>query len=245
MSHVWTIFRRELTAYFMTPVAYVYLTIFLVMQGLFTFNLGQFYVREQADLAAFFAYHPRLYLFLIPAISMRLWAEERKTGTIELLLTLPIPVGAVVTGKYLAAVAFTAFALVLTFPIWITVNWLGNPDNGVIAVGYFGSLLMAGAYLAIGSAMSALTKNQVVAFILGVSLCFLFVAAGMPMVLNVFEGWLPATVMSAIANLSFLTHFSNLQKGVISLADMIYFVGVILMWLWATRLIVETKRESG
>ena len=215
------------------------------MQGLFTFYIGQFYVRERADLVAFFTYQPWLYLFLMPAVAMRLWAEERKSGTIELLLTLPVPVGAVVLGKFLAAIAFAGVALLLTFPIWITVNWLGSPDNGVIATGYLGSLLMASAYLAIGSALSATTKNQVVAFILAVTVCFLFLVSGLPMVLDVFTGWAPEPVVEAVANLSFLTHFNNLQKGVVVLSDVFYFIAVIALWLWVCRIVIESKREAG
>ncbi|MBV1900889.1 MAG: ABC transporter permease [Kordiimonadaceae bacterium] len=244
-SPVRTIMRREFSAYFATPVAYVFLVIFLVLQGLFTFYLGSFYEREQADLSAFFTYQPWLYLFLMPAIGMRLWAEERKSGTFELLLTLPVPLGAVVAGKYLAAVAFAALALVLTFPIWLTVNWLGNPDNGVIITGYLGSLLMAASYLAIGSAMSAVTKNQVVAFILAVSVCFLFLVSGLPMVLDMFSSWAPDVVVAAVANLSMLSHFDNMQKGVLALNDIFYFSAVIMLWLWVNRVVVESKREAG
>ncbi|WP_417458444.1 ABC transporter permease [Kordiimonas sp.] len=245
MGATLTIFRREFASYFATPVAYVFLVIYLVMQGMFTFYIGQFYVREQADLVAFFSYQPWLYLFLMPAVAMRLWAEERKTGTFELLLTLPVPLGAVVAGKYLAAVAFAAVALLLTAPIWITVNWLGTPDNGVIATGYIGSLLMASAYLAIGSALSATTKNQVVAFILAVTVCFLFLVSGLPMVLDVFGGWAPDPLVEAVANLSFLTHFNNLQKGMVALSDIVYFLAVIVLWLWINRIVIESKREAG
>ncbi len=245
MKSMLTIFRREFASYFATPVAYVFLVIFLVMQGLFTFYLGQFYGREQADLVAFFSYQPWLYLFLMPAIAMRLWAEERKSGTFELLLTLPIPMGSIVVGKYLAAVAFAALALLFTVPIWITVNWLGSPDNGVIVTGYIGSLLMASAYLAIGSALSATTKNQVVAFILAVTVCFLFLVSGLPMVLDLFTGWAPEGITLAVANFSFLIHFGNLQKGVVSFADVFYFIAVIAFWLWVNRVVVESKREAG
>ena len=174
MKNILSITRRELYGYFATPVAYVFLVIFLILSGLFTFYLGSFYERGQADLSAFFDWHPWLYLFLVPAIAMRLWAEERKNGTIELLMTLPITLMQAVLGKFLAAWIFTAIALFLTFPIWITVNYLGSPDNGIIISSYLGSLLMAGGYLAIGSCISALTKNQVIAFVVGISVCFLF-----------------------------------------------------------------------
>lgn len=242
---VLTIFKREFASYFATPVAYVFLVIFLVLQGLFTFYLGSFFEREQADLASFFAYQPWLFLFLMPAIGMRLWAEERRAGTFELLLTLPMPLGAVVVGKYLAALAFAAVALLLTLPIWFTVNWLGDPDNGVILTGYIGSFLMAASYLAIGSALSATTKNQVVAFILAVTVCFMFLVSGLPMVLDILGSWAPDALKLAVANLSLLTHFDNLQKGVVVLADLIYFIAVITLWLWVNRLVIESKREAG
>jgi gliding motility-associated transport system permease protein len=239
------IVRREFYSYFATPVAYVFLVIFLVLQGLFTFYLGAFFEREQADLVSFFAYQPWLFLFLMPAIGMRLWAEERRAGTFELLLTLPIPLGTIVLGKYLAALLFAALALALTAPIWITVNWLGNPDNGVIFTGYVGSFLMAASYLAIGAALSASTKNQVVAFILSVSGCFLFLVSGLPMILDIFSGWAPDALVMAIANLSLLSHFDNLQKGVLVLSDIVYFAAIISMWLWVNRVVIESKREAG
>ena len=174
MNAVRTIFRRELVSYFSTPVAYVFIVMFLVLTGVFTFYIGNFFERGQADLIPFFSFHPWLYLFLVPAITMRLWAEERKSGTIELLLTLPVSMYQVVLGKFLAAWAFTGIALIFTFPIWITVNYLGDPDNGVILAAYVGSFLMAGGFLAIGAAISALSRNQVIAFILTVVTCFLF-----------------------------------------------------------------------
>ena len=240
-----TIIKREFTSYFATPVAYVFLVIFLVLQGMFTFYMGAFYEREQADLVSFFAYQPWLFLFLMPAIGMRLWAEERKSGTFELLLTLPIPLTSIVVGKYLAAFLFAAFALLLTFPIWVTVNWLGNPDNGVIVTGYMGSLLVAGSFLAIGAALSATTKNQVVAFILSVCACFFFMVSGLPMVLDAFSAWAPEPIILAISNLSLLTHFDNLQKGVIVASDLLYFVALIFVWLWVNRVVIESKREAG
>jgi ABC-2 type transport system permease protein len=245
MSSTLTIFRREFFGYFTSPVAYVFLVIFLIMQGLFTFYLGSFYQREQADLVSFFTYQPWLYLFLMPSIAMRLWSEERRSGTFELLLTLPIPTRSVVIGKYFAALAFASLALALTFPIWITVNWLGTPDNGVIITGYLGSILMAGAYLAIGAAMSAITKNQVVAFILSVSMCFIFLVSGLPIVLETVGAWAPDALKLAVANLSFLAHFDSLQKGVVALSDVVYFMAVIVFWLWVNRIVIESKREAG
>jgi ABC-2 type transport system permease protein len=178
MRNTFLIMRRELGGYFATPVAYVFLVIFLALSGAFTFYLGNFFERGQADLQSFFTFVPWLYLFLIPAIAMRLWSEERRSGTIELFLTLPISMAEAVLGKFLAAWAFTGIALALTFPLWITVNILGNPDNGVILAGYVGSLLMAGGFLAIGACMSAITKSQVIAFVLSASICFLFTVSG-------------------------------------------------------------------
>jgi ABC-2 type transport system permease protein len=244
MSAITTVFRRELRSYFVTPVAYVFIVIFLILSGAFTFYLGNFYERGQADLQPFFTFHPWLYLFLVPAVSMRLWSEERKSGTIELLLTLPLTMWQAVVGKFLAAWAFIAIALVLTFPVWITVNYLGDPDNGVILAGYVGSLLMAGAFLAIGSCLSAATRNQVVAFILTVVLCFLLLLAGFPMVLDFFRSWAPQGLVDAIAGLSFLTHFASIGKGVLDLRDIIYFVLMIGVWLYASAVVIDLKKAD-
>jgi len=243
-SHLPVILRRELISYFATPVAYVFIVIFLLMAGAFTFYLGNFYEREIADLQPFFQFHPWLYLFLVPAIGMRLWAEERKYGTIELLLTLPISAGEAVLGKFLAAWAFVGVALVLTFPIWITINLLGDPDNGVIVAGYIGSWLMAGGFLAISACLSALTRNQVVAFILSVVVCFGFLLSGLPMVLDLFRGWLPQAVVDAVANLSFLGHFTSISRGVVDLRDLVYFALVIGFWLVANRIVIELKKAQ-
>jgi ABC-2 type transport system permease protein len=234
--------HRELTGYFATPVAYVFLIIFLVMTGIFAFYLGNFYERGLADLDSFFRFHPWLYLFLVPAISMRLWAEERRSGTIELLFTLPLTTIQAVMGKYLAAWFFVGLALILTFPMWITVNFLGSPDNGVILAAYLGSWLMAGGFLAIGSCMSALTRNQVVAFILSVVVCFLFLLSGLPMVMNLFNAWAPQIVLDGIASLSFLKHFADISKGVIDVRDLVYFVLMIGFWLLANVLILDMKK---
>jgi ABC-2 type transport system permease protein len=235
---------RELRAYFETPVAYVFIVIFLALMGWFTFYLGGFYERGQADLSPFFNFHPWLYLFLVPAIAMRLWAEERKTGTIELLMTLPVTTTEAVLGKFLAAWAFTGVALALTFPIWVTVNYLGDPDNGIIIAAYIGSLLMAGGFLAIGSCISAANRNQVVAFIITVVICFAFLLAGFPLVLDFFSGWAPQVLVDAISGLSFLTHFNAISKGVIDLRDVIYFLIVICTWLYATAVVLDLKKAD-
>lgn len=244
MGAIGVIAGRELRSYFATPVAYVFIVIFLALMGVFTFYLGGFYERGQADLLPFFNFHPWLYLFLVPAIAMRLWAEERKSGTVELLMTLPVTLWQAVLGKFLAAWAFTAVALALTFPIWITVNYLGEPDNGVILAGYIGSLLMAGAFLAVGSCISAANRNQVVAFIITVVVCFLFLLAGFPLVLDFFAGWLPPAGLDAISGLSFLTHFNAISKGVLDLRDVLYFGLVIAAWLYANAVVLDLKKAT-
>jgi ABC-2 type transport system permease protein len=241
------VFRRELAGYFLTPVAYVFIVIFLFTTGVFTFQLGGFFERGQADLRPFFDFHPWLYLFLIPAISMRLWAEERKQGTLELLLTLPVPLPAAVLGKFLAAWAFTGIALLLTFPLWITVNWLGKPDNGVIGAAYIGSFLMAGGFLAIGSCVSAMTKNQVIAFVVTVVVCFGFLISGYAPVMDFVKPWAERlgsgqAIVDAVASFSFLTRFESISKGVIDLRDLIYFGTLIGLFLLGTGLIVELKK---
>jgi len=238
------ILKRELGGFFATPIAAVFIVIFLLLSGAFTFYLGNFFVRGQADLIPFFDFHPWLYLVLIPALAMRLWAEERKEGTIEMLLTLPVTMWEVVTGKFLAAWVFTGIALALTFPMWITVNMLGNPDNGVIAASYLGSLLMAGGFLAIGSCMSALTKNQVIAFILSVVVGLAFVLSGFPMILNLFSGWTPHFVLNAVSPFSFLTHFHSISKGVLDLRDIFFFISLIAFWLFATATIIDMKKAE-
>lgn len=244
MRYVLPIFKREFAAYFATPLAYVFIVIFLLAMGAFTFYVGRFFDNGVADLSVFFGYHPWLYLFLVPAIAMRLWAEERRTGTMELILTLPVPLWATVTGKFLAAWAFIAIALVLTFPIWLTVNYLGNPDNGVIAAAYVGSLLMAGAYLAIGACISATTQNQVIAFVVTVLVCFLFTISGAPLVLDFFRSWAPLPLISAISSFSFLTHFSAISTGVIDVRDLIFFFSLIALFLTANTAVVDLKRSG-
>lgn len=244
MSQFRVVLFRELASYFATPLAYVFIVIFLMLSGAFTFFLGGFFERGQADLWPFFNFHPWLYLFLVPAISMRLWAEERKSGTIELLMTLPISLRAAVFGKFFAAWLFTGVALALTFPVWITVNYLGDPDNGAILAGYLGSWLMAGGFLAIGSCISATTKNQVIAFIISVVICFLFVVSGFNIVLDWFTSWAPDFLVDSVAALSFLTHFNAIAKGVLDFRDLAYFVIVIAGWLLATAIVIDLKKAS-
>jgi ABC-2 type transport system permease protein len=244
MLNMAIIAKREFKSYFSTPLAYIFIVIFLALTGSFAFYIGRFFSSEQASLQVFFTYHPWLYMMLMPAIAMRLWAEERKTGTIEILMTLPVSTTEAVLGKYLAAWAFSGIALLLTFPIWASVNWLGNPDNGVIVASYLGSFFMAGAFLAIGSCISALTKNQVVAFIVAATVCFLFTMSGLDMVLDFFRVWAPDIVVRTIASMSFLTHFSAILKGVIDLRDLIFFFSLIAFWLFANVIIINQKKAA-
>jgi len=244
MNAIWTIFKRELAGYFITPIAYVFLVIFVFLSGIFTFYLGNFFARGQTDLESFFGFHPWLYLFLVPALAMRLWAEERRSGTIELLLTLPVTTLQAVLGKFLAAWVFTGIALLLTFPLWVTVNYLGEPDNGVILASYLGSLLMAGAFLAIGACISAVTRNQVIAFVVSAVVCLLFVLSGFPLVLNFFSAWAPEFLVEAISAFSFLSHFNAISRGVIDLRDVIYFLSLIAFWLFANTVIIEAEKAD-
>lgn len=244
LDNIWIVFKREFAAYFATPIAAVFLVIFVALTGAFAFYVGSFFDRGQAELSSFFVYHPWLYLILVPAIGMRLWAEERKTGTIELLMTLPISPWEAILGKFFAAWAFVGLALVLTFPMWITVNVLGNPDNGVILSSYLGSFLMAGAYLAIASCISALTKNQVIAFIVAAAICFLLVMSGLEMVQNVFRPWAPAFLLSAISSLSFLGHFESITKGLLNLPAIIFYVSLIAFALFANKIIIDQRKAA-
>jgi ABC-2 type transport system permease protein len=244
MNQTLVVFRRELRSYFATPLAYVFIVIFLVLAAVFTFQIGGFFERNQADLQPFFRWHPWLYLVLIPAISMRLWAEERNSGSIELLMTLPITLGQAVLGKFLAAWVFAGIALLLTFPVWVTVNYLGSPDNGAIFAAYFGSFLMAGGFLSIGMCLSAATRNQVIAFITAALVGFVFLLAGFPLVLDFVRDVMPQVIVDAIASLSFLTHFDAISKGVIDLRDLVYFGALIGFWLAATALVLDMKKAE-
>jgi ABC-2 type transport system permease protein len=244
MKQLPVIFKREFASYFASPLAYVFIEIFLVLSGVFTFYLGDFYERNQADLAPFFGIHPWLYLFLIPALAMRLWAEERKSGSIELLMTLPVSCFDAVVGKFLAAWVIAGISLILTFPMVFTVNYLGHPDNGAILTGYLASWLLAGAYLAIGSCMSALAKSQVIALILALVVCLLFIACGFPPLLDALNSWTPQWLLDVLASLSFLTRFDAISKGVIDLRDPLYFVSVIVAWLAATIVAVNLKKAE-
>ena len=243
MRNVLTVAARELAGYFATPLASVFIVIFLVLQGALTFNLGGFFDRDQADLQPFFNFLPWVFLLLVPAITMRLWAEERRLGTIELLLTLPVTQTQAVLGKFLAAWVFCGIALLLTFPFVITVNILGRPDNGVIACGYVGALLVAGAFLSVGASLSALTKNQVIAFVLGVAVCFVFAVASYPVVTDFLSRNTP--VLAAIARrISVIDRFQDLVRGVVSLRDIIFFVTFIGFFLFLNTVIVEQRKAD-
>jgi ABC-2 type transport system permease protein len=244
MYAILTIGRRELGAYFASPLAYVFIVIFLALAGGLTFFVGGWLERGQADLQVFFSWHPWLYLLLVPAVGMRLWAEERKTGTIEFLMTQPVTTLQAVLAKFLAAWLFVGIALMLTFPIWLTVNWLGQPDNGVILAGYIGSWLMAGGLLAISAAVSALTKNQVIAFVLAAAICFLFLMSGLELVQAFFRGWAPAALVDTIAGLSVLTSFDGIAQGVIDLRDLVMFGSLIAVALFINVILIELNKGS-
>ncbi|MGF1573720.1 MAG: ABC transporter permease subunit [Sumerlaeia bacterium] len=239
---IFTIFKRELLGYFATPVAYVFIVIYLLLNSLFTFYAGRLLDTNQADLIPFFSGHPYVYLFLIPALSMRLWAEERKSGTMELLMTLPITAWQAVVAKYLAAWGFTLIALCLTFPLWITVNYLGNPDNGVILASYLGSFLMAGAYLAIGSCVSAMTKNQVIAFVITVMVCFVFAITGPLQNIVALQDNIPTVIVDFLLSISFDFRFQEIMRGVVDVRTIIYFISMITTWLFLNTLILEWKK---
>jgi ABC-2 type transport system permease protein len=244
MHAVLTIGRRELAAYFASPLAYVFIIIFLALAGGLTFYIGAWLERGQADLQAFFNWHPWLYLFLVPAVGMRLWAEERKSGTIEFLMTQPVTTLQAVLGKFLAAWLFVGIALALTFPLWLTVNYLGDPDNGVILAGYIGSWLMAGGLLAISAAVSALSKNQVIAFVLAAAICFLFLMSGLEIVQAFFRAWAPEALVQTIAGLSLLTSFQSITQGMIDLRDVVLFGSLILVALFINVTLIELNKGS-
>ncbi|MGB0497809.1 MAG: ABC transporter permease [Rubricella sp.] len=244
LSTVGVVFGREFRAYFATPLAAIFLVVFLALSGAMTFFIASFFDRNSADLSAFFAWLPWLFLVLLPAIGMRLWAEERRQGTIELLMTMPVKPGAIVVGKFLAGWAFTAVALLCTTPLWITVNWLGTPDNGVIAAGYLGALLMAGAFLAVAACVSALTKNQVIAFIGAAIVTFLLVTAGIDVVLGALRGWAPHWLTEGVAALSVLDHFERITQGLIEAPTLVFFGSLIVIALIVNTSLVDLKKAQ-
>ena len=244
LSNIKAVLKRELSGYFGSPVAYVFIVIFLLLVGFFTFNVSNFYEMGQADLRGFFQWHPWVYMFLIPAVAMRLWSEERRLGTIELILTMPITPAEVIVGKFLAAWLFIAVALALTFPMVLTVLYLGNPDLGTIFCGYIGSLLMAGAFLAIGSMTSSLTRSQVISFILAVVLCLFFILSGYAPVTGALSGWAPTWLVDMVAQLGVLTHFTAISRGIIDLRDILYFFSVIIFMLFVNGIVILNRRTA-
>ena len=243
-SNVKAIAKREFGAYFASPVAYVFIVIFLLLAGFFTFSVGQFFELGEASLTSFFYWHPWLYLFLVPAVGMRLWSEERRQGTMELLLTMPVTTWQAILGKFLASWAFLAIALLLTFPIVLTVNYLGDPDNGIVFAGYIGSLLLAGAYLAISSMTSAMTRNQVVSFIVSVVICLFLIIAGFGPVTDLLTNWGSAALVDTVASFSVITHFDPFQKGIVDIRDVIFFLSVIAFALFTTGVIIRAHRAG-
>ena len=244
LNKTYIILDRELKGYFRTPLASIFLLVFLALSSGMTFFLGRFFERDQADLTAFFSWHPWLFLVLMPAIGMRLWAEERRSGTIELLITLPVTNTQLVVGKFLASWIFTLIALILTMPIWITVNYLGEPDNHVILISYFGSWLMAGAFLALTSCLSALAKNQVIAFIISSISGFVLIMAGFNLVLSAVRSWSPNWITETISSMSFLSHFSRIQMGVFDLSTLVFFISMIILCLWINVQLVQVKKAD-
>src|SRR5436309_14078794 len=242
--HIWTIAKRELTSYFASPVAYVFIVIFLLLCGFFTFMLGSFFERREASLASFFMWMSWLYLFLVPAVGMRLWAEEQRLGTLELLLTMPISPWQAIVAKFLASWLFLGLALVLTFPIWITVNYLGSADNGAIFAGYVGSALLAGAYLAVTCITSALTRNQVISFILAVVLCFFLILCGWQPVTNLLVRWAPQWLVDTVAGFSVMSHFSSFERGLIDVRDILFFASVMVFSLFTTGVVIRSLRAA-
>ncbi len=243
-THIRAILKREFFGYFGSPVAYVFIVIFLMLIGFFTFYISNYFEMGQADLRPFFQWHPWVFLFLIPAVAMRLWAEERRMGTIELILTFPVTVWEVIMGKFLAAWAFIGIALFLTFPMVITVAYLGNPDMGAVLCGYVGSLLMAGAFLSVGTMTSSLTRSQVISFVIAIVICLFFILAGYPPVTGVLSGWAPVWLVTFISELSFLTHFLSMERGVLDLRDVVYYISVIAFMLYINGVVILNRRTT-
>ena len=243
-ANIQTIAKREIGGYFASPVAYVFIVIFLLLCGFFTFMLGGFFERREASLVSFFLWHPWLYLFLVPAAAMRLWSEERRMGTMELLLTMPVTAWQAIVGKFLASWLLLALALALTFPVVISVGFLGSPDYGVIFCGYVGSLLLAGAYLAVGCMTSAMTRNQVISFILSVVICLFLILAGWPPVTNLLVRWAPGWLVDTVAAFSVVPHFDGFQKGVLDSRDVIFFLSIIGFSLFTTGVIIRNLRSG-
>ena len=244
LTNIKAVIKRELSAYFGSPLAYVFIVIFLLLCGFFTFSVSRFYDLGQADLRAFFQWHPWVFLFLVPAVGMRLWADERRSGTIEIMLTLPITLPEIILGKFLAAWVFIGLALFLTFPLVLTVTYLGDPDMGAIFCSYFGSFLLAGAYLSVGSMTSSLTRNQVISFILSVVICLFLVLAGWSPVTDMLSGWAPLWLIDVVSGFSFMPHFTSMERGVLDLRDIFYYLSVMFFMLFANGVVLQNRRAS-
>lgn len=242
--NVLTILKRELRSYFESPVAYVFMVVFLLLTGFMTFSIAQMFERNEASLKMFFTWHPWVYLLLVPAATMGLWAEERRRGTIELLLTMPVTLMETILGKFLAAWTFILIGLFFTFPIVITVCYLGNPDMGAIFSGYLGSALMAGAYVSVGMLTSAMTRSQVIGFVLSLMICLVLILAGWPPITNFFVQWAPAWLVDSITTCSFIPHFESIQRGVIDIRDIVYYVSIIILMVYATNLVVDNRKSA-
>jgi len=244
IHNIGMIFRRELKAYFQSAVAYVFMVVFLVLTGFLTFSVARFYERGAADLAPFFFWHPWVYLLLVPAATMSLWAEERRSGTVELLLTMPITMSEAIIGKFLAAWLFIAIGVVLTFPVVITAAYLGSPDMGVVLSGYLGSILLAGAYVAVGMLTSSMSRSQVIGFVLGLLGCLLLLLAGWEPITGFFVRWAPDWLVRAIASFSFMPHYDSMQRGVIDLQDIAYYVSVMVLMIFATHIVLDNRKSA-
>ncbi|MBL9173108.1 MAG: ABC transporter permease subunit [Verrucomicrobiales bacterium] len=244
LRNIWTIAKRELVGYFNSPVAYVFIVIFLLLNGFFTFMLGNYFLRGEANLNAFLMWHPWLYLFLVPAAGMRLWAEERRVGTLELLLTMPISAWQAILGKFVACWIFIALALFLTFPVVLTTMYLGSPDVGTMLTGYLGSVLLAGAYLAVTVMTSAMTRNQVISFILSVVICFFLILAGWEPVTDLLVRWAPEWLVNIVSSFSVMPHFSDFQRGVVDFRDLLFFGSVIAFCLFGTSVVLRSLRAA-
>jgi len=244
MRNTKAVIKRELASYFESPVAYVFMIVFLMLIGFLTFFVSRFYENGQADLRGFFFWHPWMFLILVPAAAMRLWAEERRAGTIETLLTLPVTATQVILGKFMAAWIFIGLIVALTFPIVLTTAYLGAPDRGAIICGYIGSLLLAGAYLSVGMLTSAMTRNQVISFVLSLVVCLFLLLAGWPPVTDLMVRWAPEWLVRGVAAFSFMPHFDAFQKGVLDLRDFAYYFSVIIFMLFGTHLVLENRKAA-
>jgi len=244
IRNITAITKRELGSYFESPVAYVFMVVFLVLIGFLTFFVSRFYEAGQADLRPFFFWHPWMFLILVPAVAMRLWAEERRSGTIETLLTLPITMTQATLGKFIAAWIFLALAILLTFPIVLTTAYLGAPDRGAIMGGYLGSVLLAGAYLSVGMLTSAFTRNQVISFVLAVVICLFLLLAGWPPVTALVARWAPDWLVQGVAAFSFMPHYEAFQKGVLDIRDFAYYFSIMIFMLFGTNLVLENRKSA-